>query len=228
MNEILVGIVDAIKLLISCDPEIYSIILLSMLVTFSSVLIASTLGIPTGLILGLKDFKGKDRLAKFLYTLMSLPPVVVGLVVALMISRKGPLGSLNLIFTPGAMIIAQTILVFPIITGIVFNSTVANGKDIAEIVLTLGGNNFEKIKLLITELRENILVAIITGFGRGISEVGAVMIVGGNIKNHTRVMTTYIAMNHSMGNYATSIAMGIVLLIISYLANNSLYKYMSR
>lgn len=227
MNDILLGFKGAIKLLISFDREIYSIIFLSIYVTFFSVLISSFIGIPTGILLGIKRFKYKEKLAKLLYTLMSLPPVVVGLTVALVISRKGPLGELQLLFTPLAMIIGQTILITPIITGIVFNNAVAHGKDIIETSITLGGNKWDGLLLLVKEMRNKILVAIVTGFGRGISEVGAVMIVGGNIKNHTRVMTTYIAMNHSMGNYDTSIAMGLILFIIAYLTNNFLYKYIS-
>lgn len=227
MQYILEGIVHAVKLLLSFDREIYEIILLSMYVSFASTLISSLLGIPLGFILGLKNFKGRRIFARFLNTAMSLPPVVVGLVVALILSRRGPLGQFQLIFTPAAMIIAQTCLVLPIVMGVIFNSSREKGTEVEKMCFTLGANKLDTLLVLVKEMRANLLVAVTSGFGRAISEVGAVMIVGGNIKNHTRVMTTFIAMNHSMGNYATSIAMGIVLLGISFIVNAILYGRMT-
>ena len=156
---------------------------------------------------------------------MSLPPVVVGLTVSLILSRRGPLGSLGLMYTVIAMIIAQTCLVIPIITGNVFNYAKKHGLNIYEVAKTLGGNPWNSFVLLIKELKYVILIAIVSGLGRAISEVGAIMIVGGNIKNHTRVMTTYIAMSNSMGEYEKAIAMGIILLLISFGLNSVLYKY---
>lgn len=225
MGYIFDGIIEAFKLLISFDREVYSIIFLSIYVSLTSTLISSFIGIPLGFLIGLKKFRFKRICARFLYTFMSLPPVVVGLVVAIIISRRGPLGHLSLLFTPAAMIIAQTLLVTPIITGILFNNSKDQGHLIKQICKTLGGNRWDTLILLIKEMRINILIAVVTGFGRAISEVGAVMIVGGNIKGHTRVMTSFIAMNHSMGNYSISIAMGLVLLMISFITNSILYKY---
>lgn len=225
MGYIVDGLKEAFKLLISFDAEIYSIIFLSIYVSLTSTLISSFIGIPLGFVLGLKNFRFKKVLARLLYTGMSLPPVVVGLVVAVVISRRGPLGNLGILFTPTAMIIAQTLLVTPIITGIVFNNTKEKGQNIQQVCRTLGGNKWDTLLLLIREMRIGILIAVVTGLGRAISEVGAVMIVGGNIKGHTRVMTSFIAMNQSMGNYSTSIAMGIVLLLISFITNSILYKY---
>lgn len=225
MGYILDGIIEAFKLLTSFDKEIYSIIFLSIYVSLTSTLISSFIGIPLGFLMGLKEFRFKRIFARLLYTFMSLPPVVVGLVVAIIISRRGPLGNFSLLFTPAAMIIAQTLLVTPIITGIIFNNSKDQGQLIKQICKTLGGNKWDTLILLIKEMRINILIAVVTGFGRAISEVGAVMIVGGNIKGHTRVMTSFIAMNHSMGNYSTSIAMGLVLLMISFITNSILYKY---
>ncbi|NLP36862.1 MAG: ABC transporter permease [Firmicutes bacterium] len=209
--------------MLSFDQEIYTIIALSMYVSFASTLISAFIGIPLGFILGLKDFKGKRIFARFLNTAMSLPPVVVGLVVTIFLARRGPLGQFRLLFTPAAMIIAQTLLVLPIIMGVIFNSSRDKGTEVEKMCLTLGANKLDTLLILVKEMRANILVAITSGFGRAISEVGAVMIVGGNIKNHTRVMTTFIAMNHSMGNYSTSIAMGLVLLGISFIVNAILY-----
>lgn len=220
------GFRDAFKLLIGFDQEVYEIIILSIGLSIASTICSAIFGIPLGLILGIKNFKSKRLLTRLLYTLMSLPPVVIGLAVVLFLSRSGPLGSLGLIFTPGAMIIAQTILITPIITGIVFNQAKDKGLAVMQIGQTLGSGRVDLLWLLIKELKITILIAIVTGFGRAVSEVGAVMIVGGNIKGHTRVMTTYIAMNNSMGNYATAIAMGIVLLFISFTVNSVLYRYM--
>ena len=226
MGYIYDGLNEALKLLISLDKEVYSIIFLSIYVSLASTLLSTIISIPIGFTLGLKNFKGKKVFTRFINTFMSLPPVVVGLIVAVVISRRGPLGDLKLLFTPAAMIIAQTLLVTPIITGILFNNSKERGKIIKEVSKTLGGNRWDTLLLLVKEMRIDILVAIVTGFGRAISEVGAVMIVGGNIKGHTRVMTTFIAMNHSMGNYSVSIAMGIVLLAISFITNSILYHYM--
>lgn len=220
------GFRDAFKLLIEFDKDVYEIILLSIGLSITSTFCSAVLGIPIGLILGIKNFKSKRFMTRTLYTMMSLPPVVIGLAVVLFLSRNGPLGPLGLIFTPTAMVIAQTILITPIITGIVFNQAKDKGLSVMQIGMTLGANRLDLLWLLIKELKITILIAIVTGFGRAVSEVGAVMIVGGNIKGHTRVMTTYIAMNNSMGNYATAIAMGIVLLAISFTVNSILYRYM--
>ncbi|PAB59877.1 ABC transporter permease [Anaeromicrobium sediminis] len=224
MSYILDGFKEAINLLLSLNTEIYSIILLSIYVSISSTIISALIGIPAGFYMGLKNFRFKKTITRIIYTCMSLPPVVVGLLVAILISRRGPLGEYELLFTSTAMISAQTLLVTPIIIGIVFNSTKERGPAILEVCKTLGGTPLDTLILLFREMKKTILVSIVTGFGRAISEVGAVMIVGGNIKNHTRVMTSFIAMNNSMGNYSMSIAMGLVLLSISFFTNSILYN----
>lgn len=228
MEYIMEGLKEAIKLLLSFDKEIYSIIILSIFVSFTSTIISSIIGIPIGLLLALKKFRLKKAFTRLLYTCMSLPPVVVGLVVAIILSRRGPLGGFGLLFTSTAMIIAQTVLVTPIITGIIFNNAKTNGLEIKQMCITLGGKRRDILILLVKEMKVNILIAIVTGFGRAVSEVGAVMLVGGNIMGHTRVMTTFIAMNNNMGNYSKSIAMGIVLLSISFIVNSILYQYIER
>jgi tungstate transport system permease protein len=225
MGYILEGLKQALILLITFDPEIYRIIGLSMMVSLTSITLAGIIGVPLGIFIALKKFKFKKVVTRILYTSMSLPPVVVGLVVAILLSRRGPLGSLNLMFTSKAMIIAQTLLITPIVMGIIFNHAKVYGEEIKNVCMTLGGKRLDMLILLIKEMRINILIALITGFGRAISEVGAVMLVGGNILGHTRVMTTFIAMNNSMGNYSTSIAMGIVLLLLSFVINSVLYHY---
>jgi tungstate transport system permease protein len=183
------------------------------------------LGIPAGIVLGIKDFKPKKLLVRAVYTAMSLPPVIVGLVVFILISRKGPLGHLGLSFTPAAMIIAQICLITPVITGLVYNGTKEKGEEIKRVGKALGATPLQTLLLLIRELRINIFTALVAGYGRAVSEVGAVMIVGGNIKDHTRVMTTAIAMLRSMGEYESAIAIGIVLLVISFIINSILYHF---
>jgi len=225
MREILLGFEGAIKLLVSFDNEVYGIILLSLYVSLTASMISTLLAVPLGITLGLKNFPLKKIVVRILYTFMSLPPVIIGLVVFLLISRKGPLGFLQINFTPTAMIIAQTCLLIPIITGIVYNGTKEKGDLVKLLGRTLGANRRQTLFLLIKELRVNIFTSIVTGYGRAISEVGAVMIVGGNIKGHTRVMTTTIAMLQSMGEYDMAMAIGIVLLILSFIINSILYHF---
>jgi len=225
VGEIIKGLQGALELLLSFDKEVYGIIVLSLYVSLTSSFISTLLAVPMGIALGLRDFPLKKIVIRILYTFMSLPPVIVGLVVFLIISRKGPLGFLQINFTPAAMIIAQTCLLIPIITGIVYNGTKEKGETIKMLGRTLGASKRQTMILLIKELRVNIFTAIVTGYGRAVSEVGAVMIVGGNIKGHTRVMTTTIAMLQSMGQYDMAIAIGIVLLLLSFIINSILYHY---
>ncbi len=225
MDAIIDGFGKAIGLLAEFDPDIYSIFGLSLIVSGLSTLIGVILGIPGGILLGAYDFKGKHIIVRILYMLMSTPPVIMGLFVFLIIMRRGPLGFLNLSFTTQAMVIAQTCLITPIITGLVYNYTKERAKVIKELGITLGARGFAMMKLYISEVRIGIMTAVISGFGRGISEVGAVMLVGGNIKGHTRVMTTYISQLQNMGEYSTAIAVGIILLAISFIINSVLYRF---
>jgi len=225
MQSIIDGFRDAFHLLISLDPEILSIIRLSLYVSLTATILSSIVAVPLGVIIGIKEFPGKRGLVRLIYTMMSMPPVVIGLVIFLLLLRSGPLGSLRLNFTPTAMVIAQFTLVTPIITGIVFNGTKERGLDIEALAITLGASRKQTLWLLIRELRINILSAVVSGYGRAISEVGAVMVVGGNIRGHTRVMTTTIAMLRNMGEYSLAIAIGIVLLTISFIINSLLYHW---
>lgn len=225
MGYILDGFKEAGKLLISLDREVYRIIILSLFVSTTSTVLSSIVSIPLGIYLGIKDFKGKHAFSRMLYTLMSTPSVIVGLVVAIILSRRGPLGFLDILYTPTAMIIAQTILVTPLILGLTYSISKNRGKAIEKIGKTLGGDKLDIIVLIIRELKTEILVDVATAFSRAISEVGAVMIVGGNIKGHTRVITTTISMMNSMGDYPMAIALGIVLLTISFGVNSIIYSY---
>lgn len=219
MGYIINGFKEAFVLLFSGDTEMIRIILLSLFVSGTGTIFAAIIGVPLGLCLGIKRFPLKRLFGSVVYTAMGFPPVVIGLLVAIFLSRKGPFGRYELLFTPQAMMIAQFLLVLPIITGILFGSAKDKGQQVLELGHTLGANRRESLKLLIHELNSSVLLAVMTAFGRAISEVGAVMLVGGNIKGSTRVMTTFIAMNNSMGAYERSIAMAIVLLTISLLIN---------
>ena len=223
MDYIIQGFGEAFKLLISFDDEIYRIILLTLYVTLMSTFLSTLIGVPLGILTGIRNFRFKKTLIRFLYTFMSMPPVIAGLFVYLMLARRGPLGQLELLFTPTAMIIAQVFLVAPIIMGITYNSTREKGQSIKQVAHTLGAGRGQALALLLFELKADILAAIVSGFGRAISEVGAVMLVGGNIKGHTRVMTTSIAMLQSMGDYSQAIAIGLVLLALSFIINSILY-----
>ena len=223
MDYIIQGFAEAFKLLFSFEKEIYKIILLTLYVTIMSTLISTLIGVPLGILIGIKNFRFKRTLIRILYTLMSMPPVIAGLFVYLVLARRGPLGQLELLFTPAAMIIAQVFLVAPIIMGITYNSTRDKGHSIKQVAYTLGADKRQALLLLLFELKADIFAAIVSGFGRAISEVGAVMLVGGNIKGHTRVMTTSIAMLQSMGDYSQAIAIGLVLLVLSFIINSVLY-----
>ncbi|KFZ27089.1 MAG: Sulfate transport system permease protein CysW [Candidatus Izimaplasma bacterium HR2] len=220
---ILESIIEAFKLLISFDPEIYSIIFLSLAISILATLTAAVIGTFLGILISISDFKLKRFTKKIVFTLMGIPPVVLGLVVLLLIT--GPFDGMNLLFTKSAMYIAQTLLVLPIIIGNIIITSEKTQKQILETATTLGASKIDKIFLLIIETKPFIFMSIILGFSRALSEVGAVMLVGGNIKGDTRVMTTYIALNNSMGEYSMSIAMGFILLSIAFLLHTLLARF---
>lgn len=224
MEEIVKGFQSAILLILSGNQELYEIVGLSLIVSFFSVSISTCMGVPLGVLIGTNQFPFKNALVRLIYTFMSLPPVIAGLVVFLMLMRKGPLGYLGLSYTPTAMIIAQVCLVTPVIVGLTYNIVKEKAPKVKNLGKTLGAGRLDTMKLLILEMKIGILAAIVTGIGRAISEVGAVMIVGGNIKGKTRVMTTYISQLKSMGDYSTAIAVGIILLIIAFTINAFLYN----
>lgn len=225
MDYILEGFKEAISLLINLDKNIVDIVSLSFVVSLSATFIASIFSVPLGIYFGIKKFLGKELFSRITYTMMSIPTVVVGLVVAILLSRRGPIGYLNLLYTKEAMIIAQSFLVFPMIFGLTYGLVNNRKKKIQDTGLTLGANTFQIVVLMIRELKVDIMVNVATGFSRAISEVGAVMVVGGNIKGHTRVITTTISMMNSMGDYPMAIALGLVLLIMSFIIHSIVYSY---
>lgn len=225
MNSISQGFADALKLITTYDAELYGIVGRSFVVSLSATVFAALIAVPFGAWLGHSEFRAKAFIGRILYTLMSLPTVILGLVVFLLLSRSGPLRDLNLMYTIRAMIIAQFLLVTPLLMTLVMNLSQLRGQIIAETAQTLGAGKLQQTLMIIRELRGPIVAQIMTGFARAISEVGAVMIVGGNIRHHTRVMTTAISMLNSMGEYARAIALGIILLLISLVLNSLVYQF---
>jgi ABC-type tungstate transport system substrate-binding protein len=207
--------INSFSLLIS-SSEVWYIAALSFFVSTTAVLISSVIGIPLGVYFGLR--KGKPRLlpVSLLNTGMGLPPVLVGLVVFLLLMRKGPLGTLELVFTPSAMIIAQSILTLPIILGITRSTIKELPQELPEMLLSLGATRNQQIIKIIGEARSGILIGVIVALGRAFSEVGAIMIVGGNIRYHTRVLTTAIITEVSRGDRSMALAIGIILMSISF------------
>jgi tungstate transport system permease protein len=224
MDYIIEGIKKACGLIVSLDPEIYGIVGLSLFVSLLAVGISLVMGIPLGMGLGIRNFRGKGVILRIIYTLMSMPPVIAGLFLFLILMRRGPLGHYQLNYTVTAMIIVQVCLVLPIIIGLTFNLVRDKAPEILRLGITLGGSRWSNFLLLLHDLRRGLAAAVVSGFGRAISEVGAVMIVGGNITGKTRVMTTYIAELKSMGDYSRAIAVGIILLLISFIVNTFLYQ----
>ncbi len=225
MQHLLNGFREAFVLLSELDKEIIDIIVLSFRVSLTATLLGALVCVPLGVALGITPFRGKRIFGRLLFTLMSTPSVIVGLLVLLFISRNGPLGFLGILYSPTAMIVAQTILVAPLLLGLSFSMARQQGKRIDNVGKTLGASFSKRVVLIIRELRAESLAHTMTAFSRAISEVGAVMIVGGNIKYHTRVMTTAITRLNSMGEYPMAIALGIVLFLISLVINSLLYRF---
>jgi tungstate transport system permease protein len=216
--------VEKLALVQNILREIFPVVGMSLFVSIISTLIAAFTGIAIGIPVSLKNFRFKKLLMRVTDTLMSIPPVLMGLVVYLLLSRRGPLGELQLLFTPGAMIIAQTLLIIPIVFGLTVSTLSKTAQEVKKTCLSLGGQSKDIFTTIVSESRTQILTLITVAFGRAISEVGAVMMVGGNIKGHTRVMTTYIALETGKGNFAGAITIGLILLIISFLINFMLHR----
>lgn len=209
----------AVRLVLEGDYQLYGIIGLSLQVSLIATLIATFVGLPLAAWLAIARFPGRGAVVTVLNALLGLPPVVVGLFVYLSLSRAGPLGDLGLLFTPTAMVIAQTILITPIVTAIGLRSLEDFDAEYAEQLRALGLSRWERAQTLLVEARFSLATAILAGFGRAVAEVGAVMIVGGNIAGVTRVMTTAIALETSKGDLALALALGIVLIAIAIAVN---------
>lgn len=205
---------SALRLILSGDATLGGIVLLSLGVSLSAVLVATAFGLPLGAAIGIGRFPGRHAVVVLLNALMGLPPVVVGLFVYLVLSRAGPLGSLGILFTPTAMVIAQTILILPIIAALCRQAVEDAWQEYEEQLRSLGATGLSAALTLIWEIRFSLLTAVLAGLGRASAEVGAVMIVGGNIDGVTRVMTTTIALETSKGDLPLALALGLVLILL--------------
>lgn len=212
----------ALRLIVTLDPQLIEIVLLSLRVSLLAVVIASLIGFPLGGALAVYRFPGRGAVTAILSALMGLPPVVAGLVVYLLLSNVGPLGVLQLLYTPTAMIVAQVVLVTPIIAALSRQACEDLLEEYDEQLRSLGASPTAIVGTLLWDGRYRLITAVLAGFGRAIAEVGAVMIVGGNIDHVTRTMTTAIALETSKGNIALALALGVVLLIIALTVNAAL------
>lgn len=219
MVDVLTAFQLAAGLIGSADPGLLQIVGLSVRVSLTAVLIAAIVGLPLGAMLAVSRFRGRRAIILLINTLMGLPPVVVGLLVYLMLSSSGPLGALQLLYTPAAMIVAQTILITPIIAALARQTIKDLNGEYDEQLRIFGLTTFERVQTLLYEGRIRLATALLAGFGRAIAEVGAVIIVGGNINHATRTMTTAIALETSRGNLALALALGLILLSLAIAIN---------
>jgi tungstate transport system permease protein len=224
VNDILRGFGEALRLIATGDAELFEIIALSLRVSGFALIISVVIGVPLGTLLGLVRVPGRGAITVGLYTGMGLPPVVVGLFVYLMLSRSGPFGPLGWLFTPKAMIVAQTIIALPLVTGLTLTAVQAVDPALRVQVRALGATALQEAWAVIIEARIGVVAAIVAAFGGIISEVGAVMLVGGNIAGKTRVLTTAIVLNTRQGEFALAIALGVILLALAFIANIALLK----
>lgn len=210
---------QAAELVVSADAELIGIVGLSLRVSLSATLIASLFAIPLGAALAIWQFPFRQILIVISTSLMALPPVVVGLIIYLLLSRAGPLGHYGILFTPTAMIIAQSVLIFPIVLALTREAILPLNRDYKNLLDAWDVSPVQRLKTLIWDARFAVVTGLLAGFGRALAEVGAVIIVGGNIAGFTRVMTTTIALETSKGNLQLALALGIVLLSIAVLIN---------
>jgi len=228
MDLILEGILKAFHLLFTFDPEVMQITLLSLQVSGTATLISLVIGISVGTIVALTEFQGRRFVVSLINTGMGLPPVVVGLFVTIFLWRNGPLGFLGVLYTPTAMILAQAIIASPIVMGISLAAIQALPKNLRLQILALGATRLQMVWILIKEAKLPLLAGVMAGFGGVISEVGASIMVGGNIKGYSRVLTTATVMETSRGNFDIAIALGIILLLMAYFINLVLTQIQQR
>ncbi|MDX5357520.1 MAG: ABC transporter permease [Rhodobacterales bacterium] len=209
----------AFGLIVQADPALMQIIGLSLRVSLSAVAIACLIGLPLGAALALVRFRGRAGVIVTFNALMGLPPVVAGLVIYLLLSRSGPLGSLSLLFTPWAMVLAQTVLILPIIVSLTRSMVEDLWEEYRDQLRSLGSTRLRAVPTLLWDGRVSLLTGVLAGFGRASAEVGAVLIVGGNIAGHTRTMTTAITLETNRGNLGLAVALGLILLTITFSLN---------
>lgn len=225
MDFLINAVAKALNLIISLDPALVGIVILSLKISGLAIVIASTIGLLITLLLDLKDFTGKNVVVSVINTCMGLPPVVVGLILYLILSRSGPLGILSLLYTPAAMVTAQVVLATPIIAGLSYAAVVSADPALRFTAFTLGATPFQATIKIMKNTRYSILASVLAGLGRVIAEVGAVLIVGGNIAGYTRVMTTAIALEADKGDFELAVALGMILLFIAFVLNGTLFYF---
>ena len=233
IDEIVGGLAEALRLIVTADPDLVEIVALSLQVSGIALLFSTVVGLPLGAAMGLTRFLGRRLVIALLYTGMGFPPVVVGLFVYLTLSRSGPLGGLHSplmpsLFTPAAMIVAQTIISFPLVAGFTMAAVMGVDPALRQQVQALGATRWQTTLAVLAEARIGVIVSIIAGFGSIISEVGAVMMVGGNIEHSTRVLTTAIVLETRKGNFELAMAIGVILLSLSFLANLAMLRLQGR
>ena len=228
MELILQGIAKAFRLLLTGDPEVLGITLLSLKVSGLATFLALLSGIPTGALLALTRFPGRSLAISLVNTGMGLPPVVVGLFVTILLWRGSILGFLELLYTPSAMILAQVVIAFPIVAGLTLAALQSLNPKLRLQLLALGASRLQLVLLLLREARLPLLAAVMAGFGGVISEVGAVLMVGGNIRGQTRVLTTATVLETRMGNFEVAIALGVLLLLLTFAVNLILTRVQQR
>ncbi len=222
MDVLVNGSVEAIRLLLSGDPELWQVIWLSLRVSLTATFLSLLIGIPLGAMLALRRFRGRGVAVSLVNTGMGLPPVVVGLFVTILLWRNGPLGELRMLYTPGAMIVAQCVIAVPIVTGLTLAALQSLNPKLHLQLQALGATRAQSVWLLVQEARLPLLAAIMAGFGAVISEIGASMMVGGNIQGQTRVLTTATVMETSKGNFSLAMALSLILLALMVLVNSVL------
>ena len=213
----------AFDLLFGLDPDLMEIVALSMQVSLSAMALACLIGLPVGALIAVSRFRGRTAVIICLNALMGLPPVAVGLIVYLLLSRSGPFGVLDLLFTPTAMIIAQVVIITPLIASIAHQTLRDLWAEYHDLLISLNTTRWQRITALLWDGRRALLTAALAGFGRGIGEVGAIMIVGGNIDHVTRVLTTAIALETGKGDFAMALALGFVLIALAIAVNLAIH-----
>ncbi len=222
MDVFVNGVVEAIRLLLSGDPELWQVIWLSLRVSLTATFLSLFIGIPLGAMLALRRFRGRGVAVSLVNTGMGLPPVVVGLFVTILLWRNGPLGEMRMLYTPGAMIVAQCVIAVPIVTGLTLAALQSLNPKLRLQLQALGATRLQTVWLLVQEARLPLLAAVMAGFGAVISEIGASMMVGGNIQGQTRVLTTATVMETSKGNFSLAMALSLILLALMVLVNSIL------
>jgi tungstate transport system permease protein len=225
LDYIFEGISEAMRLIASGDPEFWSIVWLSVKLSVISTLLASFLGVPAAFFLVLNKFRGRELIITVSNSLMSIPTVVVGLMVYSILSRRGPLGELGLLFTQTAVVIGQTFLILPVVVSLTVSTIKSLDRSVRETATSLGAGDRQQLLIFFSEARFGVAACLLTAFSRVFAEVGVSMMLGGNIRNYTRTVTTAIALETSKGEFGLSIALGIVLLAVAFAINFTFLKF---